>query len=610
VRGAGQPGPGPWWPSLGFALGSLGMLVSERILAGGPGSASLRVLSLGCLLAGLGLRGLRLRARAGGPRRAERWLLWATVPGVVALTLGLVTQTAALERWAPPALHASLSSAATVLVPLGWLGSALALLFGERTWAPMRQAGALEAGRLQQALGRGLELALALCLLFVLNVLAQRHDWSVDLSYFRTTPSSEATRRLAAASREPLEVLLFYPRASEVAEELEGYFAQLGSSAPLRVRRVDRMLEPSLARRYEVRADGQVVFLRGERRESLFVGTDPRAARTRLLRLDSDVHRTLRRLAGAGRRAYRTLGHGEWARAGADPPDAEPYPALETLLRQEGYALHDLGLAGGLASGVPPDAALLLVLAPRTPFLPEELATLRRYWESGGRVLLALDPEGGSDQAALAALLGLGYAGVPLAHEQQYLRQRGERSDRRNLVTDGLLPHPMSEGLRAKGRPVGFAFFGAGALRSQSPREELQIDFVLQSLPETWEDGDGDLEPGAAEPRGTFPLVAAVRLSRPAGGSAAPEARAVVLGDADFVSDAALRNRANATLLADGLRWLQGEPPGDGPPLTEQDRVVQHGGRDERLWFYATVFAVPLLLLGVAWLQWRRRRRP
>jgi len=55
--------------------------------------------------------------------------------------------------------------------------------------------------------------------------------------------------------------------------------------------------------------------------------------------------------------------------------------------------LKNLGLSQGLATDVPDDADIVMVLGPSQPFAPEELASLQRYAARGGKLFLALDPD-------------------------------------------------------------------------------------------------------------------------------------------------------------------------------------------------------------------------
>jgi hypothetical protein len=69
-----------------------------------------------------------------------------------------------------------------------------------------------------------------------------------------------------------------------------------------------------------------------------------------------------------------------------------------------------------------------------------------------------------------------------------------------------------------------------------------------------------------------------------------------------------MRSRGNLFLLSDGLRFLQGQEQLAGVVESEEDKPVLHSRGEDLIWFYGTVFAIPLLVLGLG-LSFVRRRR-
>ena len=70
-----------------------------------------------------------------------------------------------------------------------------------------------------------------------------------------------------------------------------------------------------------------------------------------------------------------------------------------------------------------------------------------------------------------------------------------------------------------------------------------------------------------------------------------------------------MQTRGNLLLLSDALRFLQGEEASAGTIENEEDVPVKHTRDDDVAWFYATVFLIPLLVLGGGLLYVSRRRR-
>ena len=54
---------------------------------------------------------------------------------------------------------------------------------------------------------------------------------------------------------------------------------------------------------------------------------------------------------------------------------------------------------------------MLAIIGPRTPFQPEEYASINRFIDGGGRVLIALDPENKVDMHEVLGPLNLDVQG-------------------------------------------------------------------------------------------------------------------------------------------------------------------------------------------------------
>ena len=70
--------------------------------------------------------------------------------------------------------------------------------------------------------------------------------------------------------------------------------------------------------------------------------------------------------------------------------------------------------------------------------------------DQGGRLWLALEPEGPAESALLEPL-GLKYVNIPLANDQVYFRTTRQQSDRANLGTASYSSHPSVTSLSQLG---------------------------------------------------------------------------------------------------------------------------------------------------------------
>ncbi|MBZ4399681.1 Gldg family protein [Myxococcus sp. AS-1-15] len=598
--------------TLAFVAGLLAVFIGERILGVGTGRGLFSGLGVALAVGATAWRFVGSRGASLDRRRVDGWVLGLYGLGLLALglyflqsDLGLSLFDAPLSQKAPKlaVMLAALFPAllACCLVPLALV---------EVATQAMARAPVMETGRARSALYSGLGLSFVLVFAFATMYVVTQANTTWDLSYFRTAKPGDSTRKVVRGLNEPLQVMLFFPPANEVGEAVGQYFRDLSVESPglLSVERLDQAVEPARAKTLGVHNNGTIVLARGERKEPFTVGLELDRARGQLQRLDQEVQRRLLTVARPRRVVYFTAGHGE--RAETRPvPGEMPKPSvaqLKELLRAQNVDVRPLGVAEGLGREVPGDAAALVVMGATRDFLPEELTAVREYLSRGGRLWMALEPEGPSFEALLAPM-GLKYLGTPLANDQVYFRTARQQSDRGNLGTASFSSHPSVTSLSAMAGQSPVAFLGAGALDQLQPLPNgVMHDISVRAHGATFSDANGNFSPDPGEMRRTWPLVVAVE--EPAAKGKEPM-RAVVMADADVVSDVVLPNMGNAYLAVDTLRWLTGEEAVSGAVSSEEDVPIQHTREQDVAWFYATVFLAPALVLAVGFVTTRRRGR-
>ena len=81
-----------------------------------------------------------------------------------------------------------------------------------------------------------------------------------------------------------------------------------------------------------------------------------------------------------------------------------------------------------------------------------------------------------------------------------------------------------------------------------------------------------------------------------------------VIGDSDFMSDAAIRVAGNGLLALDTVRWLTGDEAYAGQTNVENDVPITHTRKQDVAWFYSSIFLMPALVIGLGLIVTRRRR--
>jgi hypothetical protein len=597
-------------PSIAFAVVLLVGLIAERIAGAGAVLTATVVVRTVLLLGILGWAVLKLMQSSGERRTLWRWALLCYVVGFVGLLLFTAQSELGARVLGTPLSQSSPKLAVTfqALFPALLVLSLVPLALLEASAAAMARAPVLESARARGALFSGLGTACVLIFSFSVMYVATARDVSWDLSYFRTAKPGESTRKLVRGLNEPVKVTLFFPPANEVGEAVAQYFRELGQEAPqLQVERLDQAIEPAKARALGVTTNGVVVVARGEQREIYTAGLDIDLARGQLQRLDQEIQKRLLTVARPRRVVYLTQGHGERTDERAAPGQT-PRPGiaqLKDLLRGQNVEIQTTSAAEGLGTEVPRDAAVVIILGPTKDFLPEEVAALRDYFNKGGHLWIALDPEG-PNYDSLLEMLGVKYLNTTLANDQVYFRTTHQKSDRANLGTANFSSHPSVSTLASLGAQAPVAFLGAGAIEPRNPPPAgVTHDVTVRSHEATFPDPNHNFTADQGEERNSWALVVAVQKK----GTGKEPGRAVVMGDSDALADGVLPNLGNAYLALGTLRWLTGEEAISGTVSSEEDVPIQHTREQDVVWFWATVLLAPAVVLGVGFFVTRRRGR-
>jgi ABC-type uncharacterized transport system involved in gliding motility auxiliary subunit len=244
------------------------------------------------------------------------------------------------------------------------------------------------------------------------------------------------------------------------------------------------------------------------------------------------------------------VGHGE-----RDPGDAgQSYRRLTTALEAENYAIEPVTLD----TGVPDATDVLVVAGPKRDPSPEVAERIGAYVRAGGSVLLLLDPVSLPNLSALLATFG-----VTLGDDLVVDRER------RILATDGLaaVVEFFKQGNAITGSdssPIdaGVVLPSARTVSVANVPPSVTAESIARTGATAWAMADADRarrgdEPSAAAHDRAGPLDVMVMVE--VAGAGARAGRLVVVGDADFASDAYYDMLGNANLVLNAFAWLARE---------------------------------------------------
>lgn len=607
------------------------------------------------LVGGTGLQLYRWLKSKGARRRAEGLLLgcygllilagivyfFTTKTGMGWIGLDDLTEKGARRYEVVMLVLAALLAACSIIPAI-----LMEMTVGE--WTTDEDDDAVELRRMGEMGLAGLSIALAAGFLLVTCGVAREKNIRKDVSYLRTAQPGESTRKIVESIEGPIRVHLFFPELNEVGGEVKGYFDELArqTKGKVVVENHDRLLSATLSKQYQVQKDGTVVIVKGadakEKHGKFEISTDMEAHRRRdgkLRVLDQTVNTELMKLLREKRKAYLTVGHGE-----INDPDSLPShlrdklpsgraQVIKQILTGLNYEAKNLGAMDGLASAVPDDATFVMVLGPKSAFDPAELETLVRYVDAGGKLLVAMDPEGDFRLGPLEGRLGVGLGDARpgadariglLVDDKSHYRLRGNESDWDMPLTNQFSSHPSTTELARGDARNGILLQSASFLTDREfnvAGEKPKRTYVIRSMAEAWVDFDRDHKVGADEKRDRYNVGAAVegpKVKKP-DGTDGDGFRAMVFSDQDLFSDHAVQTQTGQIFLEtngrslpiDAVRWLGGEEMTIGLVNDEKDKEIKPTKRQQAGWFTATTIVAPLVVFGLGMLLGRtRRRRP
>jgi gliding motility-associatede transport system auxiliary component len=444
----------------------------------------------------------------------------------------------------------------------------------------------------------GLQALLLVVAFGLLQVTAERTNRRFDLTPTRALSLSPVTEKILRQVDGPLRITVFHRRGTR--EQHQDLLARLRLANPrIEYELFDLDRFPDRARSLGVTQYGRAALEYGGRR--VVVPALPEE------QLAGGILRALR---GKARRIAFTTGHGERAPGGGP----ESYSRLVASLEAENYAPDGVSLLEG---PVPTGTDLLVVAGPRHDFVVPEIAALAAYLQRGGGILLLLDP-------------------APLPNLTRFLASLGVRLDddflvdreRRVLNTDGLAAvvelfkqgNPVTDG---EANPIesGAVLPSARSVDVAGAVPGVDVESIARTAPTSWAVADSARARRGEEPStaaGDTPGSASVVVMGEVGpdGPDARRGRLVVVGDADFASDAYLDLLGNRDLALNAVAWLAGEEtlaatrPKRIPEVMRPLSPLVLTERQAQGIFVAAVLVEPGLVLvtGLVLVGLRRRR--
>jgi ABC-type uncharacterized transport system involved in gliding motility auxiliary subunit len=493
--------------------------------------------------------------------------------------------------------------------PVALAGLIVTILYGLSQWRDIGRSfqgrnvryGSLAAGTVVLFLG----------ILVALNWISNRQHKRWDLTANKQFSLSDQTKKILVELKKPLVVKGFYDGGmpgslQTMQDQLDEYKY---ASKQVSVEYIDAVKDPFSAKAAQVQQYGTVVLE--------YDGRTERATQTDEQTLTNSLKKVIE---GQAKKIYFIEGHDEHDTAGTDR--VRGYSAFAEGLKTDNFETAKLVLAQ--AGTIPDDATVLVIAGPQTDYLAPEIDAIRAFLKKGGKLLIMLDPPDSAKTVPLPNLIafakewGMTIGTDIVVDASGYGRMIGAGPEV-PIAMPAQPAHAITRNIR---KMTAFPL-----TRSVTPIEGGTDGKVAQKLmetsPQSWAETDlaglfATRSPKREDGKDIIgPIGIAAAVTAPAPDAPAPasadlpkaEARVVVVGDSDFVSNRAYGLQGNGDLALNIVNWLaQQENMIAIRPKDPQDRRIQLTEDQSQRIFWLALVVIPGALLANGIRVWWKRR--
>ena len=443
-----------------------------------------------------------------------------------------------------------------------------------------------------------LMVVLVLGILVLLNYLGARHHKRFDFTQAKLHSLSDQSIKVVLALKADINLKAFFREGNPSRGRMEDLLKIYAYHSPrVKYEFIDPDKNPGLIKRYEITTDGTTILEAGDKDTRITAATEEDLTNA-IIKVTREKNKVI----------YFLEGHGE---SSTETSEETGYSFIKDDLTKLSYEVKKLQLA--LPETFPKDAAALVVPGPDKDLLPNELETIQKYLEEGGRVFFMVDPQTAPGLTPYLAKFGFKLENDIIIDQPSIFG-----GDYLMPVMSGLELHEITKNFRyatiyplARSvdviDPKPDTVQTSQVLGKSSDYAYVKKDFELKSkmtLKEIAFDPKKDK-------RGPIPMAALATLKPKTGpdGKSLPEGRIVLFGDADFASNRFFNYQGNGNFFLNALNWLTEESDLISiAPKTSNPRTIQLTPSQGKLVFWVSVVLLPLAVLVFGISVWVRRR--
>jgi len=432
-------------------------------------------------------------------------------------------------------------------------------------------------------------------------LIADAYKARFDVTVGHKFTLSDQTIKIVENMDIDITILCFYNDAQAGREYLKAGLDQYRYySKKISYEFIDPDKYPQRAKQYGIENYGEVIFVSERQREKV-----------KQIQDEQDITNGILKVLSKERKAvYFIAGHGE---PGVENMQRTGYGLLKRQLELENYAVQEISLMR--TPELPADTSCLVLAAPTTDLFDEEMAIILDYlFKQGGSLLVLSDFEVPQTIREFLDLLGVELGDNMIIDKMSQLFGANYEV----AVIGQYEKHPITEGFSI----ASFLPASSSVRLKDSLPEGLEGQYLAFSGAGSW--AETNLELLRTEGKATLdeddkqgPIPVGVALTKTFEKEGAKEgevniaeAKIVVYGDSDFVSNTHLRLSGNRDLFLNSIAWLSGEESLiaiRGKEVDATPLFLRKG--QSRMLFFVTVIIMPLLVIAIGVVMLIRRRK-
>lgn len=432
---------------------------------------------------------------------------------------------------------------------------------------------------------------LVFCLLGVANYWAFKHPIQSDLSLFKINSLTDQTKSILKNTPGKMKFKIFARKQESFAWYA---LADLYRSEKndIEIEKIDIDVRPDLVLEYGITNEAAMIIEYNEKRQQVN-DRDELNITNAIIKISRSSDPVVYFLTGVGEGNLSTK-------------ENEGLKFIFDAIKNSAIDLRTINLK--TTQEIPFDARAVILLGPKDLITKNEIAVIDRFIMRGGRFFLGLDPDLNHD----------------INRELRNYLLKFHLNLRNDLVMDtksfvngsnGTIPlietfnkdHPITS--KFKGQVFFPLVSSVEEFEPQLKKNNEKVSFLTFSsnFPDSW--GETDLKEIISS---NVHFTATKDIAGPLSIGAAWEdgkSKVLVFGNSSFVQNAYMKFGNNYALFLNSLSWLVDEDRliSFNLPIVQSERIFISGPQFGIIFYFSVIFS-PLILFGIAFFMYRRKR--